>query len=275
MNVADRRFGFIGGGAMAEALVHGVLAAGLVQAEQVTVSDVSPDRLAYLMKKYHVHTTQDNKTVAEQADVVFFCVKPQVLSTVAREIAAALSPRQLVISIAAGVAIKTIEALVGSEIPVIRVMPNTAALVSAGMAAIARGTSASEAHAALALEIFNAVGRAVVLPETAMDAVTGLSGSAPAYVYLVIEAMADAGVLVGLDRKTALTLAAQTTLGAAQMVLKTGEHPAVLKDRVTSPGGTTIAGVQKLEEGGVRAAFMHAVSAATRRSQELGKNETR
>jgi pyrroline-5-carboxylate reductase len=198
-------------------------------------------------------------------------VKPQIMTSVLGEIAPVVTGRHLLISIAAGVATASIRAALGKEARIIRVMPNTPALVLQGAAAIARGPGLGPDDLAIAEEIFGAVGRAVVLDEELMDAVTGLSGSGPAYVAIVIESLADGGVKMGLDRATAMTLATQTVLGAAQLLAETGMHPGSLKDMVSSPGGTTIAGISALEEGGLRTTFIRAVERATQRSRELGR----
>jgi len=267
---ADKRIGFIGGGAIAEALARGVLNAGLLTAGQVTVGDVAAERLAYLSKTYGVATSPDTAAVAAQAEVLFLTVKPQVIAAVLDTIAPAVSPKTLVISVAAGVTLARLEEKL-PQVPVVRVMPNTPVAVGAGMSAVALGKHATAQDGETALAVFSAVGRAVMVSEDALDAVTGLSGSGPSFAYVLIDALADAGVRVGFPRQLAITLAAQTLFGAAKMVLETGEHPAKLRDMVTSPGGTSIAGVHVLEQKGVRAALMDAVVAATERSREMGQ----
>jgi pyrroline-5-carboxylate reductase len=268
--LTGKRIGFIGGGAIAEALTRGVLNAGLLSADQVTVGDVAAERLDYLAKTYAVATSLDTAAVAAKADVLFLTVKPQVIDAVLATIAPAVAKTTLVISVAAGVTLAALEAKLAG-VPVVRVMPNTAVAVGAGMSAIALGSHADSRHGETALAVFSAVGRAVMVNESAMDAVTGLSGSGPSFAYVLIDALADAGVLVGFPRQMAITLAAQTLYGAAKMVLDTGEHPAKLRDMVTSPAGTSIAGVHVLEQKGVRAALMDAVVAATDRSREMGQ----
>lgn len=268
--LSDKKLAFIGAGAMAEALVKGLLANGKLSGRQCTLSDIAEQRLNHLAELYGVKITTDNNSAARQADVLILSVKPQVLGKVLAEISASISSSTLVISIAAGVKLTRLEdSLPG--IPVIRVMPNTPAAVGAGMTAISLGGLASSEHGELALSLFEAVGKAVIVGEELMDAVTGLSGSGPGYAFVLIDALADAGVNVGFNRQTAITLAAQTLLGAAKMVLDTGEHPAKLRDMVTSPSGTTIAGIHTLEKCGVRAALIDAVAAAAKRSAELGK----
>jgi pyrroline-5-carboxylate reductase len=266
----ERRIAFIGGGNMAEALIRGMLSADVTQSDRMAVADVSSARLTYLQRKYNVAVTPRNVEAVREADVVLLCVKPQVIDAVLAEITPVADASKLVISIAAGVSIERIEkALVGNP-RVIRVMPNTPALVLAGAAGVAGGKRATEGDLALAQDIFGAVGRVVVVEEKLMDAVTGLSGSGPAYVFTFIEALADAGVKVGIPRALAMELAVQTVLGSARMVLETKEHPAKLRDMVISPGGTTIAGMHELEKGRLRASVMSAVEAAAKRSRELG-----
>lgn len=254
---------------MAEALISGITAAGLVAPAQIVVSDITAERLTYLHDTYGVATDMDNIRLLQSTDIVILAVKPQVLKPLLPQIGPAVPSSTLVISIAAGVPLSFLEKFL-PQVPVIRVMPNTAVSVREGMAALALGQYATAEHGEIGRRIFQAVGRALIIKEELMDAVTGLSGSGPAYAYLFIEALADGGVLTGMDRKTALTLAAQTMLGAAKMVLSDTVHPAVLRDRVTSPGGTTIAGTYELEKGGVRAAVIAAVQAATVRSRTLG-----
>ena len=267
----DKKIAFLGGGNMAEALVKGILAAGAAKAGQVFMTDISADRLEYLKKTYGIITQKSNKDAASQAEVILLCVKPQVIDQVLEEIATAVDSSKLVISIAAGITLARIEKTLTANPRVVRVMPNTPALVQAGATALAAGKTATPADVAIARQIFGAVGRAVVVEEKLMDAVTGLSGSGPAYVFMIIDALSDAGVKAGLPRQLALELAAQTVYGSAKMVLETGEHPGKLRDMVTSPGGTTIEGLHALEKGKLRATLMNAVEAATARSKELGK----
>jgi pyrroline-5-carboxylate reductase len=223
--------------------------------------------------KAGIPTTHSNVEVVRQCDILVLAVKPQAVAGLLDEIGKEVTPRHLVISIAAGVTVKQIAEKLRPGTRIIRVMPNTPALVAAGAAGIAAGPSATHDDVALAERLFNAVGTAVVVPEHQLDAVTGLSGSGPAFVFVLIEALADGGVRMGLPRDVAQTLAAQTVAGAGFMVLETGQHPAALKDAVASPGGTTIAGLHALERAGFRAAAMDAVEAATRRAGELGKKD--
>lgn len=258
---------------MAEALLGGLAAASCLDPAALRVTDVSQERRDLMKRRFGVSVGTNNKEAAAWAEVVLLAVKPQSMETVLEEMAPELSGK-LVISIAAGVPIARLgrrwSASPAQGPRIIRVMPNAPALVREGMSALACGPGVTEADTSLARSLFEAVGRVVLVEERLMDAVTGLSGSGPAYAFLVIEALADGGVKAGLPRSTAAQLAAQTVLGAARMVLETGEHPAALKDRVASPGGTTIAGLEELEAGGLRASLMAAVEAATDRSKELG-----
>jgi pyrroline-5-carboxylate reductase len=271
MSVKGQKVGFVGSGNMGEALIRGLVAANVVPAEAVWASDVRGERLAELGVKYGIRQANDNSELVRQVDVVILAVKPQIMAAVLREIAPALTRRKLVISLAAGVSTARIRSALGREVRLIRVMPNTPALVLEGATAIARADGLEPDDLDTASEIFSAVGRVVVLEEELMDAVTGLSGSGPAYVALVLESLADGGVKMGLDRITAMTLATQTVLGAAKLILETGMHPGALKDMVSSPGGTSIAGISALEEGGIRTTFIKAVERATQRSRELGQ----
>lgn len=271
MSLKGKRVGFVGGGNMGEALIRGLLGANLVPADLMAATDVRTERTAQLTRQFGITAHADNARLVREADVVILAVKPQIMAGVLSEIAAAVTARHLLISIAAGVATSTIRTALGKDARIIRVMPNTPALVLQGAAAVAKGRGLGPDDLAIAEEIFGAVGRVVVLDEELMDAVTGLSGSGPAYVAIVVESLADGGVKMGLDRATAMTLATQTVLGTAHLLLETGMHPGGLKDMVSSPGGTTIAGISALEEGGIRATFIRAVERATQRSRELGR----
>ena len=266
-----KTLGFVGGGNMAEALVKGLLHAKVVPPEDIIVSDVKTERLAHFVELHGVRTTQDNHELVRTSDVIVLSVKPQVIDKVLGLIGGDVKSGQLVISVAAGVPVSAIEARLPEGTHVVRSMPNTPATVQAGATAIAPGTHATEDDLEVARSLFAAVGRVVTLDETLLDAVTGLSGSGPAYVMLMIEALADGGVKVGLHRDTALLLAAQTVYGSAKLLLDTGEHPGRLKDMVTSPGGTAIAGLHTLESGGLRRTLIDAVEAATNRSAQLGE----
>jgi pyrroline-5-carboxylate reductase len=262
---------FLGAGNMAEALVKGMLRAGVAAPQEILLTDRRKDRLAELAARYGVRTDPDNRAAAREAAVIVLSVKPQVMNKLLGEIAPILDGTKLVISIAAGVPLAAIERKVGHGVRIVRTMPNTPALVGSGATAISPGEHATPGDLEQAKALFDAVGKTVVVDESLLDAVTGLSGSGPAYVFLVIEALSDAGVKVGLDRRTSQELAAQTVFGSAQLLLETGEHPGRLKDQVTSPGGTAIAGLHTLEAGGLRTTLMNAVESATRRSHELGR----
>ena len=269
------QLGMIGGVVMGEALLSRLINQQLYHPDQVLVSDPSLARCAALAELYGVQVTSDNRAAAAAVDVLLLAIKPQVFEAVAANIAVDVSqsetaPLPVVISILAGVSLSKLQAAFGRQ-PVIRAMPNTPATVGAGMTALAAGQGVTPQQMAQATAIFEAVGEVVEVPESLMDAVTGLSGSGPAYVAMMIEALADGGVAAGLPRAIASQLALSTVLGTAQLLQKSELHPAELKDRVTSPGGTTIAGVAQLERAGFRSALIEAVQAAARRSQELGK----
>jgi pyrroline-5-carboxylate reductase len=272
VSIKGKTVGFIGAGNMGEALIKGLTAAGLVPAESIFATDVRRERLTELDGRYGIRVLPDNRALVQQADVVILAVKPQIMLPVVREIAAGVTPRALLISIAAGVPTAALRTALPEGTRLVRVMPNTPALVLEGATAIARAEGLRPDDLATVEEIFGAVGKVVVVPEALMDAVTALSGSGPAYIALVIESLADGGVNMGLERQTAMTLAVQTVLGAARLLLETGVHPGQLKDMVSSPGGTSIAGVAALEEGGMRRAFIRAVERATMRSRELGRS---
>jgi pyrroline-5-carboxylate reductase len=265
------RVGFLGAGRMATALAKGLVEARFAAAESILASDPLPAARDAFSAGSGSRGTASNAEVVRAADVLVLAVKPTHVAEVLTEVRTEVQPRHLVISIAAGVPLKTLIALLGSATRLARVMPNTPCLVGAGASAYALGGSATADDGQLVSKLLSTVGIAIELPESLLDAVTGLSGSGPAYIYQVIEALSDGGVLMGLPRDVATRLASQTVLGAAQMVVQTGEAPAVLKDAVASPGGTTIAGLHALEAGGLRAALMNAVQAATLRSRALGE----
>ena len=268
--MAEKSIGFVGAGNMAEAMIRGLLRGEVFKPNQVTASAPRDERQRELAEKYGIHATGSNREAARQS-IVVLSVKPQILSKVLDEIAETISADSLVISIAAGVPVSAIQLKLRPGTRVVRAMPNTPALVDAGATAIARGEHARESDLEDAKRIFDAVGITVVLDESLLDAVTGLSGSGPAYVFLILEALSDAGVKVGLSRRTSQLLSAQTLLGSAKLLIETNEHPGRLKDMVTSPGGTAITGLHTLEHGGLRTTLMNAVEAATRRSRELGE----
>jgi len=261
--------GFIGCGKMATALIQGMLGSGSFASEEVFAFDVISENVETLANTCGIRAAPDAATLVREVDAVLLCVKPQDALGAVSDLSEELSGK-LLISIAAGIPIDALVEAAGDGVRVIRVMPNTPALVHKGCAAYARGPGVTTSDAEHAEAIFNSVGIASEVKEPLLDAVTGLSGSGPAYIYLVIESLADGGVRMGLPRDLALQLAAQTVLGSAQMVLQTAMHPAQLKDMVASPGGTTMAGIEQLEHHGVRAAFLAAVRAATEKSIELG-----
>jgi pyrroline-5-carboxylate reductase len=261
--------GFVGAGQMATALAKGFIAAGSLTPDSIVAFDVVRAAVDRFVEQTGGRSALSNKDVAANAKVVFLAVKPQQMSQALEEIRAAVTPEHLIVSIAAGISLKKIATGLGHETRLIRVMPNTPCLIRLGASAFCRGPHATNEDAALVQQLLSNVGYAVEVQEKLLDAVTGLSGSGPAYVYQIIEALSDGGVRMGLPREAATKLAAQTLYGAAQMVLSTGQHPGVLKDAVTSPGGTTIAGLHELERGCLRGTLMNAVEAATERSREL------
>ena len=256
---------------MAEAFVRGLLRAELISPGEVWVSDIRAGRAQQLANELGVNPCGSNLEAVSHAEVILLSVKPQDVPNLLDEVGADVGADHLVISIAAGVTLKTLQRRLPHHPPVIRVMPNTPALVQSGMAVLAPGSGATKQHEATALRLFGALGRAIVLPERHLDAVTALSGSGPAFLAIVAEALSDAGVLVGLPRDVAHLLAAQTMLGTGRMLADTGLHPALLKEAVASPGGTSIAGIHAMERGGIRALIMDAIVAATERSTELGR----
>ncbi len=265
----DRSVALIGAGNMADALLRGLVGARTISARRCIVTNRSNDaRLRGLAARWGVRTTRDKAQLLRDADVVILAVKPADMAGVLDEIAAHVTPRHLVVSVAAGVPLATIERYLHG-VPAIRAMPNTSTAVSASATALCAGRWATAAHHEVARALFEAVGRVAVVPEALFDAVTGLSGSGPAYVYLLAEAMVDAGLRAGLDRATALALVAQTVLGAGKMLVETGQDPAALRARVTSPNGTTMAGVGELERRGFSHAVREAVERAASRAREL------
>ena len=270
----DLRFAFVGAGNMASALVRGLVASGAVPASQIVVSGRRRERTDRAAERLGVRAAADNVSCVADADVVMLCVKPQVMRGVVEALGADIRRDALVVSVAAGIPTAAIEAHLAPGQRVVRAMPNTGAIVRQSATAISAGANATEADLVVAKEIFDRVGRTVVVDEVHLDAVTGLSGSGPAYIFLIIDALADAGVKVGLSRDVALELAAQTVMGSAMVLLETNEHPGRLKDQVTSPGGTAIAGLHTLESGGLRTTLITAVETATRRSKELGEAVT-
>jgi pyrroline-5-carboxylate reductase len=268
----DRKIGIIGAGNMGEALISGLVSNGSSNVHNIICSDKSESRLKDLREKYGVITTTNNCEVVDKSEIVIYSIKPQIMAKVLRETADRLDTSKLIISIAAGVPMAAIEKCLKKELRLIRVMPNIAAFVKASASAVATGKNATEEDVKTAMAIFDSVGESIFIGENdLMDAITGLSGSGPAYIFMIVDALADAGVKMGLSRKDARFLASQTVLGSAKMLLESGEHPGELKDKVTSPGGTAIAGLHTLEMGGLRTTMINAVEAATKRSIELGE----
>ena len=267
----DEIISIIGGGNMGSAMIGGIISAGLSSKEKILVADQSEAARRTAADRFGVRTTGDNRKAAEEADILFLSIKPQFVYDVIGEIRDAVSEKTLVISIVAGQKIETLEKAFGKTIRLIRVMPNTPALVGEAMSALSPNASASEEDLRTATAIFDSFGKSAVVPERLMDAVTGVSGSSPAYVYMLIEAMADAAVAEGMPRDLAITFAAQAVYGSAKMVLETGKHPGELKDMVCSPGGTTIDAVASLEADGFRGTVIEAQRACTEKSRQLGK----
>lgn len=266
----DLRIGFIGAGQMATALARGFVRADVLSAARIVACDPSAEACSKFADQTGGTIVPASALVLRDSTLIFLAVKPQYVASVVAELKPAITPNHLIVSIAAGISLAKLSEGLGSKTRLIRVMPNTPALVGAGASAFAKGPTATAADGQLVQMLLQTIGVAMEVPEKLMDAVTGLSGSGPAYVYQFIEGLSDGGVRMGLPRDVATRLAAQTVLGAAQMVLSTGQHPGPLKDAVTSPGGTTIAGLHALEQGGMRGILMNAVQAATERSKELG-----
>ena len=280
----NKKLGFIGGGNMAEAMIKGLLSASFIEAKNIFVSEPSEAKRDTLHAEYKIKVSADNRELVKKCDILILAVKPQIFQEVLVDICSLVDSDKLVISIAAGVPISIIDdALRGDKnkkFSIVRTMPNTPALVQEGVTAIASGKHVNKTDVKIAHRIFEAVGRTVDVEEDQLDAVTGLSGSGPAYIFMLIEALSDAGVKMGLSREVSTTLTIQTVLGSAKLARESGKHPGELKDMVTSPGGTTISGLHALEEGSFHTTLMNAVEDATLRSRELGqsalnKNSTR
>jgi pyrroline-5-carboxylate reductase len=265
------RVAVLGAGKMGGILLQAFLKNNLLGPEQIFATVQHAERAKALSAQFGVEVTTDNLAASQQADVILLGVKPTQVPALIEEIKTALTPKKMVLSFAASVKTKAIEDAAGCELAVIRAMPNTPAMLAAGITALCAGRFVSAEQMAVAQKIFQTVGKTVVVDEKHMDAVTGLSGSGPAFLYIIIEALAEAGVNVGLPRDVATLLAAQTTLGSARMVLETGYHPALLKDAVTTPAGCTVDGILELEEGGLRVTLIKAVKRATQRAKELAQ----
>lgn len=267
----NKTIGFIGSGNMGSAIIGGMISSKLIEPLHIMASDINQSSLDGLEKQFGIKTTTDNKEVASQSNFLFLSVKPNIYPIIIKEIKDSIKESTIVVAIAAGQSIHTIEALFEKDVKIVRVMPNTPALVGEGMAAVSANTLVTKEETEDILAIFNSIGKAEVVGEYLMDAVIGVSGSAPAYVYMFIEAMADAAVAEGMPRPQAYKFAAQTVLGAAKMVLETGQHPGALKDQVCSAGGTTIAAVCELENKGMRNAVISAIRVCAEKSRELTK----
>jgi pyrroline-5-carboxylate reductase len=268
-DLSKTRVAVLGAGKMGGILLQAFLKQQILSPAQLLATVAHADRAAALSAQWGVEVSTDNLAVAHQADVILLGVKPFQVPDLVEQIRPALTTSKLLISFAASVRISAIEQAAGIDIPVIRSMPNTPSMLGAGISALCRGRFVTEAQMAFASRIFETVGRTVIVDEKHMDAVTGLSASGPAFIYIILESLAEAGVKVGLPRDIATLLAAQTTFGAAKMVLETGYHPALLKDAVTTPAGCTIDGILELEEGGLRVTLIKAVMRATQRAKEL------
>ncbi len=269
MDIANYKIGIIGGGNMGRAIIRGL--AESLSSSKITAWDADSNCRESLENDLQVTIAQDNRELATDCDIIILAVKPQIITPVVTEIADILTDNKLLISIAAGVPCERLEKPLSNRVPTIRIMPNTPALINRGISAIAAGRDAGEEHLAITQKIFSCLGETVIVPESSMDMVTAVSGSGPAYVFLVIEALLDAAVGIGMNRELARTLVIETILGSTELVKETGKQPMELKDMVTSPGGTTIAGLAELEKNGLRQAFNAALASACQRSQELGK----
>ncbi|MFZ0477603.1 MAG: pyrroline-5-carboxylate reductase [Terriglobales bacterium] len=267
--VGGKKVAILGAGKMGSILLKAFLRDGLLKASETWVTAAHAERAALLKNKLKVHAGTDNAEAVRNADIVFLCVKPQVVADVVREIRPVVTRDHLLVSVAASVPTDMIERGLEQDIPVVRAMPNTPCALGVGMTGLCKGQFAQKQHLELATTFFSAVGRTVIVDEKHMDAVTGLSASGPAYIYIILESLAEAGVKVGLPRDIATLLAAQTTMGAARVVLETGDHPALLKDAVTTPAGCTIDGILELEEGKLRVTLIKAVVKAVQRAKEL------
>jgi pyrroline-5-carboxylate reductase len=267
--LSQQRVAVLGAGKMGGILLQAFLKQQILTPDRLLATVAHADRAQALSAQWGIDVSTNNRAVAARADVILLGVKPFQVPAVIEEISPALTPEKLLISFAASVRTEAIEKIAVEEVPVVRAMPNTPSMLGAGISALCRGRYVEPAHMALAESLFAAVGRTVIVDEKHMDAVTGLSASGPAFIYIILESLAEAGVKVGLPRDIATLLAAQTTFGAAKMVLETGYHPALLKDAVTTPAGCTIDGILELEEGGLRVTLIKAVMRASQRAREL------
>ena len=267
--LAKKRLAVLGAGKMGGILLQAFLKSGVVAAENLCATVAHQERAKTLARQLDISVTCNDAAAAKNADVILLCVKPQAVGEVVQQIRPEVGPEQVVISVAASVPTSYIEERLPAKVPVVRAMPNTPAMVGAGITGVCAGSHATSQHLHMACRLFDTVGKTVIVDEKHMDAVTGLSASGPAFIYIVLESLAEAGVKVGLPRDLATLLAAQTTLGASRVVLETGSHPALLKDAVTTPAGCTIDGILELEEGKLRVTLIKAVVKATQRAKEL------
>lgn len=265
-----KQIGFIGAGKMAQAIINGVLNSGFSTLDNIYAFEPDQKIVESLKQDFNLNFCIDNNEVVEKADVIIICVKPHLVETVLKEINYSLTKNKTIISIAAGISTKKMENIIQEDIQVIRVMPNTPALVGEGMSALCKGKNCTRETMDYAMELFSKFGRVLEIEEKLINAVTGVSGSGPAFMYLLIEALADGGVRLGLKKDVAIELAAQTALGAAKMIIETGKHPTILKDEVTTPAGTTAEGLYSMEKDNIKASLMRAVVKTARRSEELG-----
>ncbi len=272
INLSSKKVAVLGAGKLGGMLLQAWMRGGLLSKDLARATVRHAERVRGLTEKLHIEVGTDNAKAVQGADIIFICVKPQTVQEVVEEIRPHVSPGQIFISVAASVPTSQIENALGVQTAVIRAMPNTPCAVGAGMTGLCKGRYVSAEEIALACSLFDVVGRTVVVDEKHMDAVTGLSASGPAFIYIILESLAEAGVKVGLPRDVATLLAAQTTMGAAKVVLETGDHPALLKDAVTTPAGCTIDGIMELEEGKLRVTLIKAVVKATQRAKELAYN---
>lgn len=263
------KIGFIGAGTMGSTIICALINSGFILREDIIASEISEKQCEKVADELKITTTLDNVELCNNSEVIVLCTKPYAVGDVLQSIKTALDKSHLILSIAAGVGTLSIENIIGKELSVIRIMPNTPALVGEGMSAVCKGRYADSLQVKFAVELFSKIGRCIEIDEKHIDAVTGISGSGPAFIYLIIEALADGGVKLGLPKRQALELAAQTTLGAAKMILETRKHPSVLKDEVTTPGGCTIAGLMVMENNKIRAALSQTVQETARTASQL------
>jgi pyrroline-5-carboxylate reductase len=273
MSIDSRRIAILGAGKIGEALIHGLVSSQWRQPSEIVATDIHEERVEELRQHYGIEATTSNLEAVERAAIVVVAVKPQDLRGLLQEVGSSITAEQTVLSVAAAVPTAKIEAHLGANVPVVRAMPNTPATVQEGMAGICAGVHAREQHLALAEEVLAHLGRVVRVPEHAMDAVTAVSGSGPAYFALLAEAMIEAGILLGLSREISTALVVQTMFGTAKLLRDEKIHPVELRENVTSPGGTTICAIRELERAGIRAAFLNAIQAAMERSRELAEGE--